>query len=141
MKVLWAYNRDEGTRYEGEPDATAMARTATTGGDGFNGDTMGSVGRSSTPRASPRAPAALEPEGGGYGNWAAANWETLGWGYWWASTAPDDNFTTSYDVAPGVDKLKWLDSSTSQMSMCVCVCLYIHIPTLSLVEFLIRSLH
>ena len=136
VKVLWAYNPwDEGTRYEGEPDATAMAALlATTGGDGFNGDTMGSVGEEFyAASVAAGRPAVLEPEGGGYGDWAAANWETMGWGYWWASTAPDDNFTTSYDVAPGVDKLKWLDSSTSQMSMCVCVCVYIYTyqPSLS----------
>ncbi len=33
----------------------------------------------------------------------------MGWGYWWSQTAAN-NFTNVYDFAPGVDKLKWLDS-------------------------------
>lgn len=76
--------------------------------DGFNGDTMGfvpyefyqvSVGLNHS--------VAIEPEGGG--NVAnsdaadanagiAANWDTMGWGYW------------GYPYVPSVDSWKWLDS-------------------------------
>jgi len=74
--------------------------------DGFNGDTMGfvpeefydvSVGLNHS--------VAIEPEGGGNvvnldsktGN-RAANWDTMGWGYW------------GYPYVPSVDTWKWQDS-------------------------------
>ena len=46
VKVMWPYNPwDTGTRREGSNDQVALAALLKqTGGDGFNGDTMGSVG-------------------------------------------------------------------------------------------------
>lgn len=117
VRVLWAYNPwDNGTRSEGEPHWTTLARLLKeTGGDGFNGDTMTmhfrefwdagvSIGypfagemelwggaRPAADKLGPRAD-----------SWESFNWATMGWGYF-------NNDTGAYTRAPGVDKLKWLD--------------------------------
>ena len=58
-----------------------------------------------------------EMEGGGYpdvhssgedASWESAKWTTAGWGYFQTATA-EDKISYRYEVAPGVDKLKWLD--------------------------------
>ncbi len=71
-----------GTRDSGQPDYVTMAQFLNdTAGDGFNGDTMGSVPedfyRYSVEHFG--RPIALEPEGGG--GLDSMNWDTVGWGF------------------------------------------------------------
>eukprot|EP00913_Durusdinium_trenchii_P002126 g1963.t2 len=81
VKVLWGYNPwDQATRREGADWDVIAKLLQATGGDGFNGDTMMYI-----------------PED---------RWTPLGWGYFGHKI---DKMTYSYDFAPGVDKLKWLD--------------------------------
>lgn len=102
---------DTGTRRTGDSDEVSLDQLiVSTGGEGFNGDTMGFIPESFytvcprlKTRCSPQQeslklgkPLALEPEGGG--NEDAINWATLGWGYW------------DYKFIPGVDRWKWLAS-------------------------------
>lgn len=111
VKVLWGYNPwDQATRREGADWDVIAKLLQATGGDGFNGDTMMYIPEEFW-RASLRLgyPIAAEPEGGGFscdGNWSSAGWTPLGWGYFGHKI---DKMTYSYDFAPGVDKLKWLD--------------------------------
>eukprot|EP00927_Polykrikos_kofoidii_P047795 TRINITY_DN42079_c0_g1_i1.p1 TRINITY_DN42079_c0_g1~~TRINITY_DN42079_c0_g1_i1.p1 ORF type:complete len:832 (+),score=80.42 TRINITY_DN42079_c0_g1_i1:331-2496(+) len=121
VHVLWAYNPwDQGTRSEGEPHWDTLARLLKeTGGNGFNGDTMTTMYEPFwTASTKIGYPVVGEMEGGGYprddqrkedASWRSANWETTGWGYFRNGFAAD-NITYAYDVAVGVDKLKWLDS-------------------------------
>ena len=89
VRVLWPYNPwDTGTRREHDEHGHARSDEATfavllkqTGGDGFNGDTMGFVPQSFWDASKAVAhPIALEPEGGGTDE--ALDWDTMGWGYW-----------------------------------------------------------
>ncbi len=83
MRVLWPYNPwDTGTRREPTDDEHALAGLIKqTGGDGFNGDTMGFVPRSFWQASREKQyPLAFEPEGGGEDE--SLNWSTMGWGYW-----------------------------------------------------------
>lgn len=111
VRVLWGYNPwDQATRQEGNHWDTLAGLLKATGGDGFNGDTMLTIPEEFW-RSSLRVghPIAAEPEGGGYscaGNWTSAGWTPLGWGYFGHKV---DKMTCSYDFAPGVDKVKWLD--------------------------------
>ena len=72
----------QGTRDSGHPDYVTMAQFLNdTAGDGFNGDTMGSIPedfyRYSVDNFG--RPIALEPEGGG--DLESMNWDTMGWGF------------------------------------------------------------
>ena len=85
VRVLWPYNPwDTGTRREPMDDEHTFAKLLKqTGGDGFNGDTMGFVPKSFWSVANAdryEYPIALEPEDGGTD--ASLNWDTMGWGYW-----------------------------------------------------------
>ena len=60
-----------------------------------------------------------EMEGGGYlhntgwpqdNSWASANYDTLGWGYYFSGNSVEDNITATYWHEPGVDRGKWLES-------------------------------
>lgn len=87
VRVLWPYNPwDTGTRREdkakewgADTDAKTFAELLQqTGGDGFNGDTMGWVGENFWAAAAAKGyPLAFEPEGGG--SEEALNWSTMGW--------------------------------------------------------------
>jgi hypothetical protein len=87
-------------------------------GDGFNGDTMDTMYEEFQ-----AAGAAIgfdlvgEMEGGGYrhntgwpsdASWASANYDTMGWGYYFNGTMKD-NITYTYWHEPGVDRAKWLE--------------------------------
>ena len=102
VHVLFPLNPwDNGTRDEGVPHATAIARLlAQTGADGFNGDTMTAVGREYYDAGVSLAhPFAIEPEVGLGDDLASVAWNTLNWGYWW-----------DYQPVPGVDRYKWLQT-------------------------------
>ena len=75
---------DRGTRREmPDSDAHTLAMLLqTTGGDGFNGDTMFTIPETFWTAAAVdrQYPIALEPEDGGIDD--GLNWHTLGWGYW-----------------------------------------------------------
>lgn len=121
VRVLWAYNPwDQSTRDEGEPHWETMVRLLKlTHGDGFNGDTMTTMYKEfwiAGVAADYRIVG--EMEGGGYpagggrpddGSWASAEWSPMGWGYFDRGAKSHDNITYAYDVAPGVDRFKWLD--------------------------------
>ena len=92
VRVLLPYNPwDTATRREGTTDAVAMAALVNAvHADGFNGDTMASVGEEFF-AASPGI--AIEPELMGVPS--MSSWHTLGWAYWSlgnASTAPRVDF-------------------------------------------------
>eukprot|EP00486_Rosalina_sp_Unknown_P008782 CAMPEP_0201589924 /NCGR_PEP_ID=MMETSP0190_2-20130828/172184_1 /ASSEMBLY_ACC=CAM_ASM_000263 /TAXON_ID=37353 /ORGANISM="Rosalina sp." /LENGTH=962 /DNA_ID=CAMNT_0048045033 /DNA_START=27 /DNA_END=2915 /DNA_ORIENTATION=+ len=101
IHVLFPYNPwDTGTHDSGNPDYITMAQFLNdTGGDGFNGDTMGSIPEDfyTYSRDKYGHPIALEPEGGG--SLQSMNWDTMGWGYW-----------TPYAYKPYVGKWKWYDA-------------------------------
>ena len=66
-----------------DSDAHTLAMLLqTTGGDGFNGDTMFTIPETFWTAAAVdrQYPIALEPEDGGIDD--GLNWHTLGWGYW-----------------------------------------------------------
>jgi iron(II)-dependent oxidoreductase len=81
IHVLWPYNPwDRETRPPSQPDPQAMAQLlATTGADGFNGDTMSLIPEAFY-RASVAAgrPAAMQAEDGA--KLQSLKWTTLGWG-------------------------------------------------------------
>ena len=112
VRVLWPYNPwDKGTRREdgGRTDEdTFAALLKQTAGDGFNGDTMGSVPESFWAAAQKVGyPLAFEPEGGGIDD--ALNWSTMGWGYW---SYPSQN------GPPGVDRQKFLTRGKFMTNIC-----------------------
>ena len=73
---------------------TLAALLKQTGGDGFNGDTMGSIPRSFWAVALQDSyPIAFEPEDGGTD--ASLNWATMGWGYWLYGTHTCRRWTAS----------------------------------------------
>jgi hypothetical protein len=75
-----------------------------TAADGFNGDTMPFVPEDFyTQSVKIGHPIAMEPEGSGTAD--SANWDTMGWGYWY-----NDETRLQRPTAPGVDLQKWLDS-------------------------------
>ena len=93
--MLW----DQGTRNEGVPDWTAVARLlAEVGADGVNGDTLSEV-----PLAFRKAsdatghPLAFEPEGAPASPAEALAWNNMSWGYW------------EYPFDPMVSLFKWLE--------------------------------
>ena len=107
VRVLWPYNPwDNGTRREALDDQhTLAALLKQTGGDGFNGDTMGSIPRSFWAAALQDSyPIALEPEDGGTD--ASLNWATMGWGYW------------LYPHVPQVDRFKYLTRGKFMTNVC-----------------------
>lgn len=107
VRVLWPYNPwDSGTRREPTDDQHTFAKLLKqTDGDGFNGDTMGSVPESFwTAAKESNYPLAFEPEGGGIDQ--ALNWETMGWGYW------------SYPTIPVVDRFKFVTSGKFMTNVC-----------------------
>eukprot|EP01084_Bolivina_argentea_P290183 498388_1 len=99
--VLFPYNPwDTGTHDSGNPDYITMAQFLNdTGGDGFNGDTMGSVPEEfyTYSRDTYGHTIAIEPEGGG--SLQSMNWDTMGWGYW-----------HPYTYQPYVGKWKWYEA-------------------------------
>ena len=107
VRVLWPYNPwDTGTRREALDDQhTLAALLKQTGGDGFNGDTMGSIPRSFWAAALQDSyPIAFEPEDGGTD--ASLNWATMGWGYW------------LYPRVPQVDRFKYLTRGKFMTNVC-----------------------
>ena len=107
VRVLWPYNPwDTGTRREALDDQhTLAALLKQTGGDGFNGDTMGSVPRSFWAAALQDSyPLAFEPEDGGTDS--SLGWSTMGWGYW------------LYPHAPQVDRFKFLTRGKFLTNVC-----------------------
>mmetsp|Transcript_36015 Transcript_36015/g.113108 ORF Transcript_36015/g.113108 Transcript_36015/m.113108 type:complete len:229 (-) Transcript_36015:29-715(-) len=107
VKVMWPYNPwDTGTRREGNSDQVALAALLKqTGGDGFNGDTMGSVGLAFwNASLAVHHPLGLEPEGGGTDE--ALNWATMGWGYW------------RYPAVPAVNRFKFLTRGRFMAHVC-----------------------
>ena len=107
VNVLWPYNPwDTGTHREPLSDADTFAKLLKeTGGDGFNGDTMGFVGEEFW-NASVKAgyPLAFEPEGGGIDE--SLNWSTMGWGYW------------TYPTAPLIDRFKYITKGKFMTNIC-----------------------
>ncbi len=88
---------DMGTRDEGSPDWTALARLSTeVGADGVMGDTMDGVPHAFL-RASEQAgrPLALQPEG--LPPEEALAWNEMSWGYW------------TYPFVPMISHYKWLE--------------------------------
>lgn len=76
-----------------------------TGGDGLNGDTMGSFPEEFYSESVKLGhPIALEPEGGGADQ--ALNWDTMGWGYW------------SYPEKPVVDRFKFVTEGKFLTNVC-----------------------
>lgn len=107
VRVLWPYNPwDTGTSREPLDDEHTFAKLLKqTGGDGFNGDTMGFVPESFWTAANANAyPYAIEPEGGGED--ASLNWDTMGWGYW------------AYPKVPVVDRFKFLTRGKFMTNIC-----------------------
>jgi len=107
VKVLWPYNPwDHGTRREPVSDADTFAKLLKqTGGDGFNGDTMGFVPEEFWTAAQKVGhPEAFEPEGGGID--ASLNWSTMGWGYY------------SYPQVPQVDRFKFITRGKFMTNIC-----------------------
>jgi hypothetical protein len=107
VRVLWPYNPwDTGTRREPLSDEDTFAKLLKqTGGDGFNGDTMGFVPQSFwNASTNVNYPLAFEPEGGGTDE--ALNWSTMGWGYW------------TYPVSPNVDRFKFITSGKFMLNIC-----------------------
>jgi formylglycine-generating enzyme required for sulfatase activity len=107
VRVLWPYNPwDTGTRREPTDDEHALAGLIKqTGGDGFNGDTMGFVPRSFWQASREKQyPLAFEPEGGGEDE--SLNWSTMGWGYW------------NYPHVPTVDRFKFLTRGKFMTHVC-----------------------
>jgi formylglycine-generating enzyme required for sulfatase activity len=107
VRVLWPYNPwDTGTEREPLDDEHTFAKLLKeTGGDGFNGDTMGFVPESFWAAANANAyPYAIEPEGGGED--ASLNWDTMGWGYW------------AYPKVPVIDRFKFLTRGKFMTNIC-----------------------
>jgi len=107
VHVLWPYNPwDTGTRREPKSDADTFAELLKlTGGDGFNGDTMGVVPKVFWDAAvAVNYPLAFEPEGGGTDE--ALNWATMGWGYW------------EYPHIPAVDRFKFITHGKFMVNVC-----------------------
>jgi len=121
VRVLWAYNPwDQSLRSEGEPHWATLAKLLkATGGDGFNGDTMLTMYRQFWDAGVHIGHHVVgEMEGGGYATtdgahedakWDSMAWDTMGWGESWNDGTKGDGITNNFLVAPGVDKLKWLD--------------------------------
>ena len=107
VRVLWPYNPwDTGTRREPLDDEHTFAKLLKqTGGDGFNGDTMGFVPESFWQAAEEaNYPLAFEAEGGGSDD--SLNWNTMGWGYW------------VYPHVPTVDRFKFLTRGKFMTNVC-----------------------
>ncbi len=107
VHVLWPYNPwDTGTRREPLDDEHTFAKLLKqTGGDGFNGDTMGFVPESFwTAATEADYPLAFEPEGGGTDE--ALNWSTMGWGYW------------PYTKIPVIDRFKFITKGKFMTNVC-----------------------
>ncbi len=108
VHVLWPYNPwDTGTHREPVDDEHTFAKLLKqTGGDGFNGDTMGFVPQSFWQAAQEAGyPLAFEPEGGGTDD--SLNWSTMGWGYW------------AYPKgAPQIDRFKFLTRGKFMTNIC-----------------------
>ena len=82
----------------GDADAARLAALlASTGSDGFFGDTISSSGLQRFYADSVKAgrPAGIQPEGGGVPS--SLNFTSMGWGYW------------KYPAAPPVDLMKFLE--------------------------------
>lgn len=121
VRVLLAYNPwDEGLRPEGEPQWLALARLLKeVNADGFNGDTMQTMYKQFwTAGVGLGHKIVGEMEGGGYktgggrkedDSWDSAHWDPMGWAEAFHDGKLPDGITAKFAVAPGVDKLKWLD--------------------------------
>lgn len=97
---------DQGTHFEGMPDAKAIAKElASVDADGINGDTQEGMPASFL-RASDETghPLALEPEAPLSSDEMLA-YNILSWGYW------------KYDFVPSVSRYKWLESR-HMVNMC-----------------------
>jgi gamma-glutamyl hercynylcysteine S-oxide synthase len=97
---------DQGTHYEGTPDADAIARELeAVDADGINGDTQEGMPASFL-RASDKIkhPLALEPEAPLSADEMLA-YNVFSWGYW------------KYDFVPSVSRYKWLESR-HMVNMC-----------------------
>ncbi|MGA7292312.1 MAG: formylglycine-generating enzyme family protein [Terriglobales bacterium] len=97
---------DQGTHYEGLPDAEAIARElASVDADGINGDTQEGM-PASFRRASDKIghPLALEPEAPLAADEMLA-YNNMSWGYW------------NYGFVPSVSRYKWLESR-HMVNMC-----------------------
>lgn len=92
--MLW----DQGTRFQGKPDAEALAEElASVGADGINGDTLQGVSQSFQAAGQAlKHPLALEPEVG-LASDELLKWNAMTWGYW------------RYDFMPTVSRYKWLE--------------------------------
>ncbi len=114
------YKRQQGAKNEGEPHWKTLVRLLKeTGGDGFNGDTMITMYKPFWDEGVAAGyPIVGEMELGGYpmmtgrlgeDTFISAEWSLMGWGYFNNASEPD-GITNKCEIAPGIDKLKWLDS-------------------------------
>jgi hypothetical protein len=126
VKVIWGYNPwDQNLHSENEPHWTTMARLfKQTGAAGFNGDTMNIMYKEFW-QAGVDADYKFvgEMEGGGYlsrvgwdadNSWESMNWNTMGWGYFFADH--QDGMTGNYAYEPLIDKAKFLDPRGRRMT-------------------------
>jgi len=121
VKVLWGYNPfDQGLRDEGEPHWTTLVKLLKqTGGDGFNGDTMGTIYKEFVDAAEAiDYPVVGEAELGSYlhpwereqdHTWQPQSWNTIAWGYYSYKWGGPDGASLFWRE-PGVDRAKWLES-------------------------------